>query len=220
MSDNYINEINKRIDEVFSKYPELPDHRKEFPWLTGYLGDPNAGIWFLAENPSLTTARKAKNLSLSRQSTEYQWAVSPGDKLFRESLVKYGFKEAPWDSVGGWHCYITDVIKQAEIVEEWHKKGEEYWNKVSEIWSEVLEWELANSKPRLVVIMGKQTKRLVEHLSLLKSLPFPNIEVIQHYSYIGSRPQGILPPMDPGRVSLYHNDMERIANTFSKISKK
>jgi hypothetical protein len=214
---NYIDEITKRIDWIFANHPEIPDHRKQLPWLKGYLGNPNAGIWFLAENPSLTTAERIKGEKSTLLTVETQWAVSQGDRLFRESLVKNGFKDAPWDSLGGWRCYLTDVIKQEEKVNTWHKQGEENWLRLGEIWAEVLAWELEASQPRLVVVMGKRTRRLVEHLALTRQLRFPRTELIQHYSYIGSRPRGKQPPMDPDRIREYQEDMRRVAKVFSEI---
>jgi hypothetical protein len=150
-------------------------------------------------------------------SVESQWAVSQGDQLFRESLVENGFKEASWDSSGGWQCYLTDVITQAEKVNDWHRQGEENWLRLGEIWSEVLAWELEVSRPRLVVVMGKRTRRLIEHIALAKQLRFPRMEVIQQYSYEGSRPRGKQPAMHPERIREYRKDMKRVAKVFSEI---
>jgi hypothetical protein len=93
-----------RIDAVFAADRDglLPDHRKDHPWLTGALGDPHADVWFLAESPSLTQMER-----VVRPTPESQWGVSRADRLFRRMLVDQGFKDAPADAVGGWHCYIT-----------------------------------------------------------------------------------------------------------------
>jgi len=216
MSLNYFDEITKRIDRVFTNHPEIPDHRQLLPRVTGFLGNPDAGIWFLAENPSLTTANRATG-SKFMLSVESQWAVSQGDQLFRESLVENGFKEPPWDSSGGWHCYLTDVIKQAEKVNDWQRQGDENWLRLGEIWSEVLAWELEVSRPSLIVVMGKRTRRLIEHIALAKQLRFPRTEAIQHYSYVGSRPRGKQPPMHPDRIREYREDMKRVSKVFSEI---
>jgi hypothetical protein len=94
MPSTYSDELNRRIDRIFANHPEIPNHRKQLPWLTGYLGDSFAGIWFLAENPSLTTARRATGVKSTPPTVECQWAVSSGDQLFRKCLVQNGFKEA------------------------------------------------------------------------------------------------------------------------------
>jgi hypothetical protein len=35
MSLNYVDEIDKRIDRVYTNHPEIPDHRQLLPWVTG-----------------------------------------------------------------------------------------------------------------------------------------------------------------------------------------
>lgn len=213
----YADELNSRIDDVFRHHPEIPDHRQHLPWLTGYLGHPFAGIWFLAENPSLTTATRSLRGMASTPTVESQWAISQGDQLLRTSLVQQGFKTEPWDSPGGWHCYLTDVIKQAEQVSTWQKQGERRWLQLAEIWSAVLAWELETSRPRLVVVMGKRTRRLIEHLALVKQLRFPRIETIQHYAYVGSRPRGKQAPMQADRVQEYRDEVARVAQVFTDL---
>ena len=74
-------ELRRRIDEVFRTNPRLPDHRTEFPWVTAYLGDPHARVWFVAEYPSLTQIEREGESS----TVESQWNVSIGDRLFRDA---------------------------------------------------------------------------------------------------------------------------------------
>src|SRR5437899_2448473 len=85
--EQFFSDLNRLSDTVFGSHPEIVDHRRDFPWLTGSLGDRYADIWFVAENPSLSQVRRAAG-----NSPELQWSVSRGDKLFREMLVKHGFK--------------------------------------------------------------------------------------------------------------------------------
>ncbi len=112
MQQEYVTALKQKIDIVFRGHPDIFDHRKQFPWLTGFLGNPFAGIWFVAENPSLTMVERATKQKLELLTEENQWRVSKGDLLFRDMLVKHGFKEPPRDAAGGWNCYITDVIKK------------------------------------------------------------------------------------------------------------
>ncbi len=214
-ASNYAAELNSRIARVFANHPELHDHRKKLPWLTGYLGNPFAGIWFLAEIPSLRTATRAPATMATPRTVESQFAISRGDQLFRESLVHCGFKAAPWDSPGGWRCYVTDVIKVAERAGEYNKRGR--WLPLAETWADVLAWELEASQPRLVVVMGKRTQRLIEHLALVKQLRFPRTEAIPHYSYVAFRPRGKQAPMHPKRVREYRDAMERVARVFAEV---
>ena len=40
MYDYYKNEISKKIDEVYKNNPFFINHRIEFPWATGWIGNP------------------------------------------------------------------------------------------------------------------------------------------------------------------------------------
>jgi len=51
----------RETDGIFKLNPGLFDHRTQHPWLVGALGDPHAGIWFVAENPSLTQVERVQN---------------------------------------------------------------------------------------------------------------------------------------------------------------
>ncbi len=216
MKEEYRQELVKRIGNVFQSQPTLFDHQKEFPWLTGALGDPESGIWFIAENPSLTQVERVANPDGGSPTEEAQWWASRGDKLFREMLVTHGFKSGTVDSPGGWHCYITNVIKEADYSSRWHEKSQEMRNRAAEIWSPVLSWELTTSKPRLVVILGGAADVLLKHLIFRKKIQLPEKMNIHHYSYIGQRAQGKLGPMESERVKQYSNDFDHIRMKFDQ----
>jgi hypothetical protein len=108
--DAFFAKVGRLTDEVFRSHREIPDHRKQHSGLTGCLGDPFAGIWLVAEAPSLG---RIESVRAHDDSPEKQWSVSDGDKLFRAMLSKHGFKEGGSFECGGWCCYITDVIKSA-----------------------------------------------------------------------------------------------------------
>ena len=171
MSTNYWAELERETDRVFAAHPSMYDHRVQYPWGIGAHGDPYAGIWFVAENPSLTQVERVRDPDGGPPTIEAQWWSSRGDKLLREMLVAHGFKQGTIDSPGGWQCYITNVIKLADYTKDWREKSQVARNQVAEIWSSVLRWELENSKPKLVVIMGKQTEKLLDHLQSIKSYP-------------------------------------------------
>jgi hypothetical protein len=86
---DYAAEMAAQIDEVFTDHPELDDHRASRPWLLGWLGDPWADVWFVAENPSATQVSRIHSTTATPES---QWAASRGDRLFREALVELGLK--------------------------------------------------------------------------------------------------------------------------------
>ena len=138
MSSSYWNELAHQTDKVYETHPSLQDVRESHSWLTGALGDPFAGIWFAAENPSRTQIERVSNPDGGTPTNEAQWWASRGDKLFREMLVKHGFKSGSIDSPGGWHCYVTNVIKEADYTKNWREKSQQARNGAAEIWASVL----------------------------------------------------------------------------------
>lgn len=209
--------LARQIDTVFSKYPEIRDHRKEHPWLTGSLGDPYSGIWFLAEIPSLRQVKNATNPEGGKLSPEAQWYASRGDRLFREALVEACFKDPRWDSIGGWSCYVTNVIKEADYDKDWKKRSAKEQRIAAEAWAPVLRWQLEQSAPRLVVLMGNDVEKITRHLEKLNLISLPETRKIKHYSYITTKPQGKLGKMHPERVKAYRNEMLNIREYFDEM---
>jgi len=133
-------------------------------------------------------------------------------------LVKHGFKNGSIDSKGGWNCYITNVIKEADYTKNWREKSQAARNQAAEIWAGLLDWELKNSRPKLVVIMGNQPGILLAHLAAMGRIKLPKTEQIAHYSYIGQRAQGKLGPMHPLRIMEYDKEFARIRKVFDSLS--
>lgn len=214
--EEYARALNRQIRQVYARHPHLSDHRKRFPWLTGYLGNQSARIWFVAENPSLRTVERSIAAECDPITEETQWRLSLGDRLFRRMLVKYGFKTGSCYSPGGWKCYITDVIKQADYADGSEARSQARRNKVAEIWWPVLEWELAHSQPRLVVAMGRRVRRLLVHLQQVAGLVLPPTKTIEHYSYIAFRARGKQGPMHPARVKKYDQEFAGLARNMRR----
>jgi hypothetical protein len=101
MEEAYRAELTSRIRAVLAKNPDLADHLRAHPWLTGSLGDPRSGIWFVGENPSLSMVQRATAPGGGPPCEDSQWYASRGDTLFRQMLYKHGFKESPPDAIGG-----------------------------------------------------------------------------------------------------------------------
>lgn len=217
MNGDYWARLTKQLDQVYASHPELRDHRREHPWLTGALGDPNSGIIFLAEKPSLRMVERATSPNGGDISPEAQWYASRGDKLFRDMLFKHGFKETPREIPGGWKCYITNVIKHAEYVKEWQEESKQKQLEAARIWSIVLKWELQQIKPQLVVILGNKVRKLVEYLGRECNLTLPLTVKIHHHSYVALRPRGKLGPLHPTRIMEYDNDFARMRSFFEAI---
>lgn len=79
----------------------LCDWFEDYPWLTGFIGDIHAPVWFLAENPSLKQILKqAGNLDLTEN---LQWNASPGDCLLREAITEANLKTGDPKKNEGWN---------------------------------------------------------------------------------------------------------------------
>lgn len=204
-----------RSADVFERNADLVhDHRGPHPWLTGALGDPFAGVWFVAENPSLTQVERVRDCTPNSQ-----WLQSRGDKLFRQMLVEHGFKDAPAEGPGGWHCYITDVVKSADRAGAWAKLPKAEQMATAEAWAPVLAWELEHSKPKLLVCVGKQAGRFLDALAAGGHLPqLPERTSVDHYSFVAMRPLGELGPMHPERVAAYGEQFAAVAHRLETLN--
>ena len=90
---------------------------------------------------------------------------------------------------------------------------------IAEIWSDILLWELKNSMPKLIVIMGQRTRQLLDHVSIVRGMQLPKTIDIQHYAYIGSRPdnKNKLPAMAPQRIAAYDSQFAEIKRVFQSL---
>lgn len=213
MDTRYREELLNQIDRVFASRPELRNHCQRFPWLTGALGEPGGGLWFVGENPSLGQVERVADPQGGPPTEEAQWWASRGDRLFRDLLVKHGFKDAPASAHGGWHCYITNVIKEADYAEAWRGSPAARQRAAALCWSPVLQWEIEQSNPRLLVALGKTVTRELE-LVAASGVSIPEVVTIQHYSYVALRPRGKQGPMHPERVAEYSDEFAAVARMW------
>jgi Uracil DNA glycosylase superfamily len=203
--------LDEKRAQVFAAHPELSDHRQEFPWLTGCIGDPFSPVWFIAENPSLTRVKLAIGTS-----TNLQWSVSAGDHLLRETLTEHGFKTGEPMEEGGWRCYVTDVIKSADIVKDWQGTPQAHKERVTEAWAPVMRYELEHGRPDFIVFLGKRALKLTTHLRTRDLIPnLPRHKLIHHYTYVMDRPCGKIPPADPQRVAAWKEEVGQIGREFA-----
>lgn len=154
-------DIAKRIDDVYAANRHLVDHRTRFPWLTGFLGDPMARVWFVAWYPSTRAVEKVHSPTATCES---QWLATEGDRIFRRNLLRCGFKTGNLNSPGGWKCYITDLVKADSSPSDWDRTSPAGRQRVYETWLPVLEWEFRNGQPRLVVAIGDAVDRRLDDI--------------------------------------------------------
>ena len=208
--------IRRQIGAVFRSNPDLPDHRKDHPWLTCFLGDPFAHCWFVAENPSLGQVERA----LVHELPEPMWGVSKGDVLFREMLVKHKYKSGTVRSKGGWRCYITDVIKSVARAEEWKRERSASALRIAEVWAPVLAWEMEQGRPHMIVTVGMEAAKLLDHLASRRLIPtLPRVMSVDHYSYIAVRADAArrLGPMHPIRLAEYDAQFAAVARASPPV---
>jgi hypothetical protein len=171
------------VDGVYATNGHLIDHRRRFPWLQGFLGNPDARVWFVAWYPS---TRAVERIHSSSATCESQWLATEGDRIFRRNLVRVGFKTGTIDSPGGWKCYITDLVKADAPPSEWDSTSAATRKKAYETWLPVLDWEFRHGQPRLVVAVGKDVNRRLDDIwpFLQKASRRPlDRAVIWHYAF-------------------------------------
>jgi hypothetical protein len=110
--------INERLGELRTPYRDL--QARESPWLYGALGEVPSDVMFICENPSITGVRQAHVDTIDGRAPdiEAQWwggRNNPAAKRFRPVLRQVGLKTNRPDARGGWRCYITNVVKEANV---------------------------------------------------------------------------------------------------------
>ncbi len=200
------------------KNHSLSDWLIDFPWLTGYLGDVHSAIWFIAENPSLSAVEKVAS-RYSEKSKNLQWDYGADErKLFHDAITEAGLKTGDPALNEGWKCYITNVIKEPEIVGDRNQKNLQCHKDQAEIWRHVLQEQINYGKPEVLVAVG------VNACTILKSmeshgLQIPVIDKILHYSYIMKRPCKGRGPRHPERIREFKESVVAIAEKYSKYHK-
>lgn len=91
---------------------------------------------------------------------------------------------------GGWKCYITNAIKEPEIVatRNERKRDARYWQQQTERWLPVLQQQIDDGTPRVFVALGGQAHNILMHMERL-GLKCPLVIKVNHYSYVMFRPE-------------------------------
>jgi uracil-DNA glycosylase len=147
----------------------LYDWLKDFPWLTGHLGDPHAAVWFVAENPSLAGVRGV-DARFTDKSANLQWTCLPGtsSRLWRDAITEAGLKRGHPCDDEGWRCYITNADKELQqVTARNQKKNSSFMRQQAIRWLPVLQAEIDEGNPKVLVALGAQAEKLLRsHPSL------------------------------------------------------
>ncbi len=188
----HFNELRSRINHRLGELrPPNWTEQQQTAWLYGALGAVPVGVMFICENPSLTPIRRIKTIDGGPPDIEAQWWGSPRNpaaKRFRHALRETGLKTTAPGERGGWRCYITNVVKEANYAtSEQRRLSAPERRQQGEAWADILNWELAQVQPRHLICVGDKSYEIVSHLrdqKLLDGRP-PRIHQIVHYSARG-----------------------------------
>jgi hypothetical protein len=168
----YFEELRDRINarlEVLQT-PHRSVQTDDYPWLYGALGAVPSSVMFICENPSITGVRSGAVDTIDGRAPdiESQWwggRKNPAAKRFRVMLSQLGLKSNRPEMRGGWNCYITNVVKEANVAgaEQRAKTTEERRTQASD-WASVLRWELENVRPQHVFCVGGASFDVVTRL--------------------------------------------------------
>ncbi|MCZ6542548.1 MAG: uracil-DNA glycosylase family protein [Planctomycetota bacterium] len=181
--EELLSRINRRLAEL--RPPDWEDQVKDYPWLYGALGSVPASVMFICENPSLKPMRSAHTIDGRRPDIEAQWwggENNPAAKRFRFVLHKSGLKTTPPSARAGWNCYITNVVKEANLASDQGARNSVSRNEQARRWSDILAWELSEVDPEHVFCVGGRSARAIKMLQREKHLPSFPVHKIWHYS--------------------------------------
>lgn len=207
--------IRAAVEDVIREN-HLDNWLEEYPWLIGYIGNPAAPIWFIGENPSLSGVEAVHRRSKT-MSENLQWNSHDGDRLLREAIAEAGLKSGNPESDEGWKCYITNAIKEPEIVaiRNERKRDARYWQQQAKRWLPVLQRQINSGAPRVLVALGGQAQKILIHMKGL-GLKGPPLIKINHYSYVMFRPEAGTRrgPRHPDRIAEFKSSISAVAKTY------
>lgn len=176
--------INQRLLELAT-----PDAEEQIAtdWKYGALGAVPANTMFICENPSLRGIRKAAvdTVDGGPPDIEAQWWGGARDnaaRRFRKLLVEFGLKDGTVKTKGDWRCYITNVVKEANIVGQQRRLSAEEERKQVRDWSDILAWEISQVQPSVAVLVGQKSQQKFALLQREERIPRVRWFPMSHYS--------------------------------------
>jgi len=129
---------------------------------------------------------------------EAQWWGGRRDaaaRRFRPVLRQMGLKSGRPDARGGWQCYITNVVKEANVAgSDQRSMTPAERREQARAWADILRWELENVRPQHVFCVGSAAFEAVRRLQADRQLPRFDPIRMGHYSARG-REEDVLQAM-------------------------
>lgn len=189
VSLNHFDELRKRINQRLEdlKAPHRREQIETYPWLYGALGRVPSEVMFVCENPSAGGVSRAAvdTVDGGPPDIEAQWwggRKNPAAKRFRVALYQLGLKTTPPDVKGGWQCYITNVIKEMNVVSDHRTFSTADYSRMAAAWAPVLSWEIEQVRPKLVFAVGNRALDRLKWLEAQKLIPRVRPRLVNHYS--------------------------------------
>ena len=84
---------------------------------------------------------------------------------------------------GGWRCYITNVIKEADVVRDFISRDKQ---SIALDWADVLRWEIEEVNPTVIFTVGNAATALMRALQTMEKIPWlRKPQPVMHYSNRG-----------------------------------
>jgi uracil-DNA glycosylase len=177
--------ISTRLEEI--QAPHREEQIEKYPWLCGALGAVPSDVMFICENPSLAGVRQGhvQTPDGGPPDFEAQWwggARNPAAKRFRRVLCELGLKEGRPSAKGGWRCYITNAIKEANVAGDQATTSSARRIAQARAWADILRWEVDVVGPVHVFAVGQRAEEVVLGLQSEGLLPQFGVHRVCHYS--------------------------------------
>jgi uracil-DNA glycosylase len=97
-------------------------------------------------------------------------------------LCALGLKDSPPAAKGGWRCYITNVIKEANLARTQAATKHRRRIEQARQWADILRWEVDAVRPTHVFAVGGRAHEVVLDLQAQSRLPKFAVHRICHFS--------------------------------------
>jgi hypothetical protein len=179
------NRINAKLEEIHAPHREA--QITEYEWLHGALGEVPSDVMFICENPSAAGVARAQidTVDGGAPDIEAQWwggRKNPAAKRFRVALHRLGLKTSPPTMKGGWRCYITNVIKEMNVVGDHRKLRSADYREMARTWAPILQWEINQVRPAYVFTVGHRAHDRIRSLVRERAIQLPEPKLVNHYS--------------------------------------